>query len=289
VRRACWGVGISRSGWYRPEAPRQDKDMELRRRLEEVTKRHGRWGFWKCYHWMRQHGGPWNRKRVRRVYREMGLNLPRRGKKRLPARVKQPLDVPVSAGHSWSIDSMHDTLHYGKRFRTLNVFDERVREALAIEIDSSLPAERVIHVLEQLKENMPLPKQIRVDNGQELISAKLVAWCETHQVHLHHIQPGKPTQNAYIERFNRSCRREVLHAHSFERLEQVRDITHEWMIAYNEERPHEALNHLPPAVFKRQLNNNPPPEPLLFNCTLDGDPYSNIWKPRVMDWVRNIF
>ncbi len=258
---------MSRSGWYRPRTVDPMKDEELRKMLEEVTTRHGRWGFWKCYHWMRQKGATWNHKRVRRVYRDMGLNLPRRGKKRLPARVKQPLEVPLRPGLSWSMVFMHDTLHYGKRFRTLNVFDEGVREVLAIEVDSSLPAERVIRVLEQLKESHALPQQIRVDNGPELVSAKLVAWCEMHHIHLHHIEPGKPTQNAYIERFNRSYRREVLNAHAFGSLEEVREITHEWMIAYNEERPHAALNHLPPAVFKRQLNINPTPDTSTFDLS----------------------
>lgn len=145
----------------------------------------------------------------------MGLNLPRRAKKRLPARVKEPLDAPPHPNAYWSMDFMHDTLYHGKRFRTLNILDEGVREALAIEVDTSLPAERVIRVLEQLKDSRPLPRQIRVDNGPELISSKLVAWCERHQINLHHIQPGKPTQNAYIERFNRTYLREVLDAYLF--------------------------------------------------------------------------
>lgn len=251
---------MSRSCWYRVSTADPEKDESLRKMLEEVTGRHGRWGFWKCYHWMRQQGAPWNHKRVRRVDREMGLNLPRRGKKRLPARVKQPLEIPAAACECWAMDFMQDTLQHGKRFRTLNVFDEGVREVLAIEVDTSLPAARVIRVLEQLKESYDLPRQIRVDNGPELISAKLVAWCEIHDIHLHHIQPGKPTQNALIERFNRSYRREVLNAHDFRSLEEVREITHDWMTTYNEERPHAALNHLPPAVYKRQLNPNPTPE-----------------------------
>lgn len=201
---------------------------------------------------MRLKGAPWNHKRVWRVYREMKLNLPRRTKRRLPARIKQPLEVPAQAGCMWSMDFMHDTLYHGKRFRTLNVFDEGVREILAIEVDTSLPAERVIRVLEQLKDSYPLPKQIRVDNGPELISSKLVAWCEMHQIKLHHIQPGKPTQNAFIERFNRTFRTEVLDAHLFASLTEVREIVHQWMIEYNEERPHDALGKLPPALFKQQ-------------------------------------
>jgi putative transposase len=221
-------------------------------KLNAVVERHGRWGFWKCFHYLRQRGAHWNHKRVLRVYRALRLNLPRRAKRRLPARVKAPLDTPPQADLIWSLDFMHDTLWCGKRFRTLNVFDEGVREVLAIEVDSSLPAARVVRVLEQLKDSRALPRQIRVDNGPELISAQLVAWCEANQVVLHHIQPGKPTQNAYIERFNRTFRAEVLDAHLFESLSAVRDHVHQWMLAYNEERPHNALGNLPPSLFRQQ-------------------------------------
>lgn len=246
-------MGLSRSGWYRGPASRAERDEPVISRLNEVIGKHGRWGFRKCYHWLRQHGETWNHKRVLRVYRAMNLNLPRRAKRRLPARLRQPLIVPSASGRMWSMDFMHDTLYCGKRFRTLNIIDEGVREALAIEVDTSLPAERVIRVLEQLKDSHPLPEQIRVDNGPELISSNLEAWCERHGIRLHHIQPGKPTQNAYIERFNRSLRREVLNAHLFANLSEVREIIHDWMISYNEERPHASLGNLPPKIYKQQL------------------------------------
>ena len=250
---ACRVMKLSRSSWYRGPADSSARDAPVIDRLNEVIGKHGRWGFRKCYRWLRQRGEPWNHKRVLRVYRSMSLNLPRRAKRRLPARVIQSLDVPAAAGRMWSMDFMHDTLYCGKRFRTLNIIDEGVREALAIEVDTSLPAERVIRVLEQLKDSHPLPEQIRVDNGPELISSKLVAWCEQNGVRLHHIQPGKPTQNAYIERFNRSMRREVLDAHLFESLSEVREVIHKWMTSYNEERPHESLGDLPP---QPSTNNN---------------------------------
>ena len=132
--------------------------------------------------------------------------------------------------------------------------DEGVREILAIEVDTSLPGERVVRVLEQLKESYTLPKQIRVDNGPELISSVLASWCQENQVLLHHIQPGKPTQNAYIERFNRTFRREFLDANLFTSLSQVQDLVFEWMSTYNEQRPHCALGNLPPTIFRHQLN-----------------------------------
>jgi len=252
VKLACREAGLSRSSWYRPVPDPARKDQPVIDGLNEVVTRHGRWGFWKCFHWLRQRGETWNHKRVHRVYCSLKLNLPRRARKRLPSRVRQPLGAPARPDELWSMDFMHDTLWHGKRFRTLNVFDECVREALAIEVDTSLPAERVIRVLERLKANRGLPRQIRVDNGPEFISAKLVAWCEEQAVKLHHIQPGKPTQNAYIERFNRSFRHEVLQAHLFGSLSEVREEAWEWMVRYNEERPHAALGNLPPSRFRQQ-------------------------------------
>ena len=214
---------------------------------------------------MRQRGDKHNHKKVWRIYKSLGLNLPRRKKKRLPQRVAQPLNVALEPHLMWSMDFMSDSLYHGKRFRTLNVIDEGVREALAIEVDTSLPTERVIRVLEQIAESRPLPKQIRVDNGPEFISSKLVAWCEENKIILHYIQPGKPTQNAYIERFNRSMRREVLDAHLFGSLTEVREIVHEWMTSYNEERPHAPLNNIPPSVYRRSLNQTNNQETLVLN------------------------
>lgn len=255
VSRACRAVNLGRSSYYHQPRDQAEHDAPLIDRLNEVLGRHPRWGFWKCFYWMRLKGDTWNHKRVLRVYRAMKLNLPRRAKKRLPARVKEPLNAPPQAGLQWSMDFMHDTLWCGKRYRTLNVFDEGVREALAIEVDTSLPAERVVRLLEQLKDSHPLPKQIRVDNGPELVSAKLVAWCEQHDIRLLHIQPGRPMQNGYVERFNRSFRNEVLDAHVFASLSEVREHVHDWLISYNEERPHESLGNIPPALFRQQQTN----------------------------------
>ena len=230
--------------------------------LNEAVALHGRWGFWKCFRWMRQkRGARWNHKRVWRVYRSMRLNLPRRTKRRLPQRVKQPLEVVPEPNRGWSMDFMSDSLVSGQRFRTFNVVDEGTREALAIEVDTSLPAERVVRVLEQIKDSRPLPTQIRVDNGPELISSKLVEWSEKNGVRLQYIQPGKPTQNAYIERFNRTFRHEVLDAYLFRSLSEVREIVHHWMLIYNEERPHDSLGNLPPETFRRQQTPNQSPTP----------------------------
>ena len=182
----------------------------------------------------------------------MKLNLPRRTKKRL-VRPMQPLDVSGMPNEVWAIDFMSDSLYQGRRFRTLNVLDEGVREALAIEIDTSLPALRVIRTLEQLQAWRGLPKAIRLDNGPELTSEDFTQWCADRGVELRFIQPGKPNQNAFIERFNRSYRTEVLDGWLFESLEQVRQITHDWLRSYNEDRPHDALGSLPPVAYRERL------------------------------------
>lgn len=160
------------------------------------------------------------------------------------------------ADDMWSMDFMHDRLYGGKAFRTLNILDEGVREVLAIEVDTSLPAERVVRVLSQLEQQRKLPRQIRVDNGPELLADRLVSWCQQKGIELAYIQPGKPAQNAYIERFNRTYRNEVLDAHLFEDLDDVRELSWKWQIQYNEERPHDALGGLPPSVYRRQLTPN---------------------------------
>ncbi len=147
---------------------------------------------------------------------------------------------------------MHDTLYVGRRFRTFNVLDEGVRECLDIEIDTSLPGERVVRVLERMKDGSGLPEAIRCDNGPELTCQVFVDWCEENDVEIRYIQPGKPNQNAYIERFNRTYRDEVLSTYLFDDLDQVREITWEWLITYNEERPHDALGGLPPTVFRER-------------------------------------
>ena len=148
---------------------------------------------------------------------------------------------------------MSDAFYNGTRFRVLNILDEGVREALDIVVDTSLPAARVVRVLEQLKAERGLPKMIRVDNGSEMTSLLFTQWCAENGVTIRYIEPGKPNQNAYIERFNKSYRNEVLDPHLFSCLTQVRELSWAWMISYNEERPHESLGNLPPSEFKRRV------------------------------------
>lgn len=249
--RSCKAVKLSRSAYYRKVINKDDHEV-----IDDVlVEKHPRWGFWLCFDALRLEGKRWNHKRVHRVYKSMGLNLPRRKKRRLPERPRQPLKAPEQVNHIWSLDFMSDALYSGKRFRTLNIIDDGVREVLKIVIDTSIPGGRVVRTLEQLADVRGVPGALRVDNGPEFISQALVQWCEARGVELRYIQPGKPNQNAYIERFNKTYRNEVLNAYLFTNLEQVREITSDWIRIYNEERPHQSLGRIPPSRFRRQLEN----------------------------------
>jgi len=243
-------INLSRSV-FRYEARKQN-EQELAKELLEVAGRKPRWGFGKMADYLRNKGFRWNRKRIYRVYCELRLNLRVKPKKRLPKRTPQMLSQPEAANHSWSLDFMSDSLASGRAFRTLNILDDFNREVLWIEVDTSLPAERLVRILETLIAWRGCPSQIRMDNGPELISHRLASWAQEHHITLAHIQPGKPAQNAYIERFNRTFREDVLDAYLFSSLEEVRQIVDDWMEEYNLIRPHEALQGLPPYQFAAQ-------------------------------------
>jgi putative transposase len=179
----------------------------------------------------------------------LDLKWRKRGKKRLPARKKQSLEQTAAPNVTWSIDFMHDSLWNGRKFRTFNVIDDFNREALGIEIDHSLPTTRVIRALEQIFEYRGKPGRIRMDNGPEFISTLFEIWCGNHGIELQYIQPGKPTQNAYIESFNGLFRRHVLDAYIFETLDDVRSVTEEWIDHYNREKPHQSLDDMTPQEY----------------------------------------
>ena len=251
--RACQAARLSRSAYYRSRSDTEGRDGTAIDALNALVEKHPRWGFGLCFDTLRLNGRPWNHKRVYRVYKAMGLNLPRRKKRRLPERPPQPLDAPLAANHVWSLDFMSDALYGGKRFRTLNIVDDGVREALNIIVDTSIPGGRVVRTLEQLARWRGAPKALRMDNGPELLSKVLVDWCKARGVAMRYIQPGKPNQNAFIERFNKTYRNEVLDAYLFNSLVEVRKITDDWLRTYNEERPHRSLGRIPPSRFRRRL------------------------------------
>lgn len=244
---ACELLRISRSAYrYRPRA---DKDLPVFEAIQQVIEENPGFGFPKTFKTLHRRGYPWNHKRVHRVYCLLKLNRRRRGKRRLPARNPQLLAVPPMANQTWSMDFMSDALMCGRRFRTFNVVDDFNRESLAIEIDLNLPAPRVIRVLDRIASQRGYPERVRMDNGPEFVSVALAGWAEDHHVQLEFIQPGRPMQNSYIERFNRTYRDEVLDLYLFRSLTEVRDMTSNWMTKYNEERPHDALQDMAPVEY----------------------------------------
>jgi putative transposase len=182
------------------------------------------------------------------VYCDLGLNLKRKSKPWL-YRPRQPMVAPKALNTIWTADFMADALYGGRAFRTFNVLDEGNREALAIEIGFSIPTKRVIRTLEALIALYGKPQALRLDNGPELTSIEFTAWCEDRNIQLMYIQPGKPDQNVFIERFNRSYREGVLDAYVFENLEQVREASDTWLVDYNQERPHDSIGGVPPNEF----------------------------------------
>jgi len=224
-------------------------DSSLIEALNQLVEKHPSIGFWKCYYRLRRKGLNCNHKKLYRVYTMLKLNIRRRPKRRIPQRIKEPLVIPQGINKTWSMDFMTDSLVDGRRFRLLNVMDDYNRESLAVEVDTSLPAPRVIRVLERLMDFRGKPDVIRVDNGPEFISDKLKMWCDERNIRLLYIQPGKPVQNAFIERKNGSMRKELLDAYLFYSLDDVRLLAEEWRMDYNHERPHEALGFVPPAEY----------------------------------------
>ncbi|EIO4300463.1 IS3 family transposase, partial [Salmonella enterica subsp. enterica serovar Cerro] len=200
---------------------------------------------------LRRQGYMWNHKRIHRIYCLLKLTFRRKGKQRLPVRNPSPLATPEALNQSWSVDFMHDALVCGRRFRTFNVVDDFNREALSIEIDLNLPAPRVVRVLDRIAANRGYPVMLRMDNGPEFISLALAEWAEQHAVKLEFIQPSKPTQNAFIERFNRTYRTEILDFYLFRTLNEAREITERWVSEYNCERPHESLNNMTPEEYRQ--------------------------------------
>ena len=254
--RSCRCVGLSRSAYYREPVHWTVRDAELIGALGALVENRPSRGFWKCHKMLRRQGQGWNHKRTYRVYCLMELNHRRRAKKRLPKRHRVALYVPREPDTVWSADFVADALYNGRRFRTFNVVDDFNREALHIEIDTSITSERLVRVFRRIQAERPLPQVLRTDNGPEFLGEAFTEWAKQAGMAIRYIQPGKPNQNAYIERFNRTYRDELLDQHLFASLEDVREATYWWMIEYNEQRPHDSLGDLTPMEAREQAVRN---------------------------------
>ena len=251
LSRSCDCVGLSRAAWYQPPLHWTVRDAEIIAALAGQVESRPTRGFWKCCKVLRRARPDWNHKRIYRVYKAMKLNLRRKAKQRLPKRERVPLYVPRLPDTVWSADFMADALACGRRFRTFNVVDDFNREALHIEVDTSISSTRLVRIFEQLKRDHGLPQVLRTDNGPEFLGEAFVQWAKLNGMAIRYIQPGKPNQNAYIERFNRTFREEVLDQHLFTRLDDVREAAYWWMLEYNEERPHDSLGDMTPLEYRQ--------------------------------------
>ena len=183
------------------------------------------------------------------MYKENEFQLKHRKKQRIAIAERKPMPKASRLNEVWSIDFMSDNLSNSRKFRTFNVLDDFNREALTIEVDTSLPSLRIIRSLEVVGSERGFPKYIRSDNGPEFISRSFRKFCCTHRIRHRRIEPGKPQQNSYIERFNRSYREDILDMYAFTNLRQVRDLSSEWLIEYNHDRGHDSLGGKSPVEY----------------------------------------
>lgn len=245
--KVCEVIGMSRSTSYRKSVK---DDSEVEQALLELSKQYPARGIDWFYLKLRQEGRPWNRKRVLRVYRKLNLKKRKKPKKRLKRSQPESLIQPLYPNISWSMDFMSDTLSDGRKVRTLNIIDDYNRECLAIECGLSIPSTRVTRILDWLIEVHGKPMQIRTDNGPEFTSTDYGTWCKRQFIKANYIQPGKPSQNGYIERFNRTYREDVLDAWIFESVNQLQVLSDSWKEKYNHGHPHQSLRGMTPIGFK---------------------------------------
>jgi putative transposase len=239
MTRACGLIRISRS-LYRYRS-RREGCGQLAARIAEIAANKRRYGYRRIHTRLRREGWCVNRKRVYRLYREAGLAVRRRKRKRIGPMERKPLPQPSAPNISWSMDFMSDGLADGRRLRLLPILDDCTRECLAIEVDTSITGKRVAMVLERLADTRGLPESITVDHGPEFEGQVLDVWAYEHRLHLSFIRPGKPNDNAYIESFNGKFRDECLNEHWFLSIAHAREIIEAWRIEYNQERTHSSL------------------------------------------------
>jgi len=249
TQRACRVVGLTKSMWYYKAI--KDNNIVIDK-LNELAEKLPTCGIDTYYGRLEEEGYQWNRKRVLGVYRSMKLTMRRKRKRRLPSRVQEPLLTPNTLNETWSMDFMCDTPENGKRFRIFNVIDDYNREALIIKLQIIFPGEHVVRELDNLIFYRGKPRYVRFDNGPEFMSKVFVEWCSENDIQIKYIEPGRPMQNAFIERFNRLYREDVLDAYLFKDMDQVRSITDEWREDYNENHPHGSLGGISPRKYLKQ-------------------------------------
>ena len=255
-RRACKVIAADRTV-IRYQS-RRDGDGAVREKLRELAHQRRRFGYRRLHILLRQDGVLINRKKTQRLYREEGLTVRRRkGRKRAVGTRTRP---PVLAlpNQCWSLDFVHDQLATGRRFRVLNIVDDVTRECLAAVPDTSISGKRVVRELTELIARRGKPGMIVSDNGTELTSNAVLAWCGEARIEWHYTTPGKPTQNAFVESFNGRMRDELLNETLFMSMGHAREKIVAWTDDYNTGRPHSSLGYVTPATFAADLNKQWP-------------------------------
>lgn len=247
IRLACEIFRISET-CYRYERRLNAENAKIEEKLLALTREHPRWGVRKCHQRFRLEGFRWGFQRVRRIYRAVELNLRIKPRRRLEREKPEKLEVPDEPNEVLSVDFMHDQLTDGRPFRMLNVIDDCTREGLAVVPEISFTAERVCRELDRVFEQRGKPKVIRCDNGPEFIGHVFQNWARDRGIRIEYIQPGKPQQNAYVERFNRTVRHELLEMHEFKSIDEVQAEATKWLWTYNNYRPNMAIGGITPAM-----------------------------------------
>lgn len=259
-RRLCRWLGVNRKLLQR--RPRVRDDAALRARLETLAAQYRRYGLPRMLVLLRREGIYDNHKRVGRVYRAAQLQVRKRVRRKLALGRGIPPPILAQRNLRWSMDFVHDRLRNGRRIRILTVVDDGTRESIAVEADFGFSGQRVTYVLDAVGALRGLPDVIVLDNGPELTSRAMLRWSQEHHVRLHHIAPGKPIQNAYIESFNGKLRDECLNEHDFISLDHAQAAMATWRDQYNRERPHKALAWRTPEEYAAALAITPKPETL---------------------------
>lgn len=249
---------MHKSTWSYKPRPRRD-DTQLRAAILELAAKRRRFGHERIYTMLRRAGWKDNIKRIRRIYREEGLSLRLKRRKKLSAIARVPMPAAIRPNETWSMDFVHDRLASERAFKCLTIVDEYTRESLAIEVDFGISGERVSRVLAQLIELRGKPRAIRSDNGPEFSGNWMDAWAYERGLKLDFIAPGRPTQNAFIESFNGRFREECLNENQFKSIVEAQVVIEAWRKDYNEVRPHGSLKGLTPLEFASKQTKEPCP------------------------------
>ena len=253
ISKACKDIQISRRSYYYQPVLRND-NVEVA--LLTLAKDNPKYGCRKLYQLLRLNGLVVNHKKVSRLYKLHRLHLRVKQSKRLKNMQKHPLVIPEQQLHTWSCDFVHDRLISGRKIKSLTIIDEFNREAITIQVEHRITSNKLLQILDRLKYEYGLPSIIRSDNGREFTALKVQQWAKENNINWLFIQPGKPMQNAYCERFNGTYRREVLDTYEFTSLNEAKLITNVWVNKYNHERPHDSLGGITPIQYKERYGAN---------------------------------